>query len=279
LGARRNQLIGDASSARQALTDLLDCCWPAVLKTAAEPGDSLTWRAAMAVSCNPRQVAAMSLDGFAKAVRAELPAWGGKRRSWIILRAIYQAAVTPGGVDRDREAAAERAGYLTADWHRAVTELAAVQTTMVSVLEQLHLRHLVQTIPGLSAVGAAQILSETGDPARFDCARTWVKHAGICPRANESGKFKGQTKTSGRGRPGLRTAAWRAILGALPNNAVWAARHHHLTTRTKNPLKSGQARSALAAALLRQLYVVVTKQVAWDPAIAAGSKQMTAVVA
>ena len=59
------------------------------------------------------------------------------------------------------------------------------------MLDALELTELVTTIDGLSAVGAAAILAETGDPARFDCARTWVKHAGLCPRANESGTFAG----------------------------------------------------------------------------------------
>jgi len=35
-----------------------------------------------------------------------------------------------------------------------------------------------------------------------------------------------------------------------------------------NPLTPGQARAAIAAALLRQLHVVVTRRVRWDPAIA-----------
>jgi transposase len=274
LGARRNQLIDDATAARQAVVDLLCCAWPTVLETAARPADSLTWRAAMAVSCHPREVISMSLESFAEAVRTELLAWGGQgRRCWRILEAIYDAARCPGGIDWDRDAVAERAGFLIADWRRVLAELARIEATMIAVLDELHLRHLVETIPGLSAVGAAQILAETGDPTRFDGPRTWVKHAGICPRANESGKFKGQTRVSRRGRPGLRTAAWRAIWGALPGNAVWAARHHHLTTRADKPLKDGQARIALAASLLRQLYVVVTKRVAWDPAIAAGGQK------
>jgi transposase len=279
LGARRNRLIADASAARQGTTDLLGCCWPAVLKAASEPADSVNWRAAMAVSCHPGHVAAMGFDAFTEAVRTELPAWSAHRRSLIILRAIYKAAANPGGVAWDRDAAAERAGFMLGDWRRALAELAKVEAAMVSVLDELHLRHLVEPIPGLSAVGAAQILSETGDPTRYDCARTWVKHAGICPRANESGTFKGHTRMSGRGRPALRTAAWRAILGALPHNVVWAARHEHLTTRPQNKLTDGQARAALAASLLRQLYVVVTKKVAWDPAVAAGTKEMTAAVA
>ena len=76
-------------------------------------------------------------------------------------------------------------------------------------------------------VGAAAILAETGDPTRFDDAKAVVKHAGLCPRDNASGAFAGKTTISGRGRPLLRLAAWRAVWGALPHNPVFAARYTH----------------------------------------------------
>jgi transposase len=62
------------------------------------------------------------------------------------------------------------------------------------------------------------------------------------------------------------------VWGALPHNAVYTARYTHLRTRADNPLRDGQARAAIAAALLRQLFVVVTRRVAWDPTIAAGKE-------
>src|SRR5690606_33627757 len=157
--------------------------------------------------------------------------------------------------------------------------LTDVQGRMLDVLDALELTDLVTTITGLSAVGAAAILAEAGDPARFDSARTWVKHAGLCPRANESGNFSGQTKTSRRGRPALRTAAWRAVWGAIHHTPVYKARFDHLRTRPDNPLKAGQARAAIAAALLRQLFVVVTRRVAWDPTIAGGTQEVTPLAA
>jgi transposase len=214
----------------------------------------------------------MGYDVFAVAVRDELARWGGQRRNLRILRAVWAAALDPGGVERERAAACERARDALRDWRRALDELDDVQARMVEVLDALDLTDLVTTIDGLSAIGAAAILAEAGDPARFDSARTWVKHAGLCPRANESGNFAGQTKTSRRGRPALRTAAWRAVWGALPHNAVYAARFEYLRTRPDNPLKAGQARAAIAAAMLRQLFVVVTDRVAWNPAIAAGEE-------
>jgi transposase len=115
------------------------------------------------------------------------------------------------------------------------------------------------------------ILAQTGDPARYDSPRAWVKHAGLAPQANESGRYRGKTRQSGRGRPGLRVAAWRAIWGALRCNRVYAARHATLTSRDTNRLTNGQAHAALAAALLRQLHVVVTHRIPWDPAIASGA--------
>ena len=50
-----------------------------------------------------------------------------------------------------------------------------------------------------------------------------------------------------------------------------AARFTHLTTREDNRLARQQARTACAAALLRWIHVVITRQVPWDPAIAGGS--------
>ena len=269
LGARRNDVLVAVGSARLRLRDLLECAWPAVLSAASEPLDALTWRAAMAVATDPEQIAAMSLDAFAAAVREQLPRWGGARRNLRILRAIHAAAQAPGGVATERAAACERAAYALDDWHRALDQLADVEARMTAVLDTLGLTELVTTIDGLSVVGAAAILAETGDPARYDCARTWAKHAGLCPRANESGNFHGATTVSRRGRPALRTAAWRAIWGALRHNKIYADRYTHLTTRAGNPLRDGQARTAIAAALLRQLFVVVTRRVAWDPALAA----------
>jgi transposase len=270
LGARRDDQLVAAGAARQALRDLLECAWPAVLGTAADPLDALTWRAAMAVSSDPDQIAAMGYAAFAAAVTAELGHWGGQRRNLRILRAIWAAAQAPGGVAAERAAACERVADVLRDWHRALAEIADVEARMLTVLDALELTELVTTITGLSAVGAATILAQTGDPARFDCARTWVKHAGLCPRANESGTFTGTTKVSGRGHPALRTAACRAVWGALPHNPVYTARFQHLTSRADNPLRPGQARAAIAAALLRQLFVVVTRRIAWDPAIAGG---------
>ena len=151
---------------------------------------------------------------------------------------------------------------------------------MCAVLGELGLAGLVTSIDGLSAVGAAVILAETGDLSRFASARAVVKHAGLNPAENTSATLAGATRISRRGRPGLRTAAWRAVWAGMRHNRVLRARYAHLTGRAGgNRLSDGQARAACAAALLRWLYAVVTRRQAWDARIAAGTIPAAAVTA
>jgi len=142
---------------------------------------------------------------------------------------------------------------------------------MVGVLDALRLTGLVTSIPGLSALGAAVILAETGDPSRFATGRSVVKHAGLNPAENTSAASRGVTKVSRRGRPALRVAAWPAVWATLPANPVLAAKFTHLTGRDRHRLSAGQARVACAAALLRWLHAIVTSGQAWDPDIATGA--------
>ena len=164
-----------------------------------------------------------------------------------------------------RLGALERVALLLADWTDTHHRSRDTEARMSAVLDELQLTALATSITGLSAVGAAAILAETGDPRRFATARALVKHAGLAPREKLSGTFVGRTKLTGQGRPGLRLAAWRAVWGAQRANPVYAARYTHLTTREKNKLTPTQAQTVIAATILRHLHAVITTGQAWDP--------------
>lgn len=282
LGDRRRELVVAEGAARQRIRALLECAWPAALTAAAQPLGSITWRATMAVilaRCDDGDLGAVRRMGWARfqaAVRREVPRWGSSRVMWRIVRNLWEALRDSTGVLVHRHGALERTGEALVDWQRLRVQRADVEVRMVGVLDELDLTELVTTIPGLSAVGAAAILAETGDPLRFGSARAVVKHAGLAPRDNESGTFKGTSRISGRGRPGLRLAVWRAVWAALQHNDVYAERYRHLTTRETNRLTDHQARVAIGGALLRQLHAVIIHRVAWNPATAAGVKEVTA---
>jgi transposase len=275
LGARRARLVSEATACGQQVADLLSCAWPAALECAAKPLESTTWLACLSVitarcNGNPAKIRKMGREQFVAAVRGELPYWDAKRISHRVLGRVWDALSDTRGVSTQRRGALERVHLVMADWRSARARLGDVQTRMLEVLDQLGLRELVCSIDGLSGVGAAAILAETGDLARFASARSVVKHAGLNPTENTSATMRGQTRVSHRGRPQLRAAAWRAVWGALPHNPVLAAKFAHLTTRDTDRLAAGQARAACAAALLRWLYAVVTKRQPWDQRVASG---------
>jgi transposase len=205
---------------------------------------------------------------FEQVVRKELARRGKTRPCLRILRSLYTAMADPAGVFAHRLGAFERIGWLIEDWDTARAKLADTEARMVAVLDDLELTELACSVKGLSPVGAAAILAETGDLRRFTSSRAVVKHAGLAPRQRLSGTFAGRARLSGAGRPHLRTAAWRAVWGAVKSNPVYAERYRHLTTRETNKLKPTQAQTVLAGAILRQLHAVITTGRAWDPDIA-----------
>jgi transposase len=273
LGARREQLVVEMVSQVQQIRALLECVWPAALETAQQPFKSRTWAAALIVIIERDggeldRTRRLGLDRFGQAVRRQILKQGRQKPCIRIVRNLFAALTDQTGVLAHRPGAWERIGFLLADWQATAVKLADTETRMISDLDQLGLTELATSIPGVSAVGAAAILAETGDPHRFATGRALVKHAGLAPRENLSGTLIGRTKLSGAGRPGLRLAAWRAVWGTQRGNTVYAARYKHLTSREKTKLTATQAQTVIAAAILRQLHAVITTGRAWDPTIA-----------
>lgn len=273
LGARREQLITETSSQVQQMRDLLECVWPAVLQAARQPFRSHTWLAGLSIVVERdggdlARTRRLGAARFEHAIRRDILKRGGQKPCLPIMRTLFAALDDPAGVTAHRAGALERVQLLLEDWRYAHQRLDDTETRMLAVLEELQLTELVTSITGVSAIGAAAILAQTGDPHRFATARALVKHAGLAPREKLSGTFKGRTKLTGQGRPGLRLAAWRAVWGAQRANPVYAARYRHLTTTDTNKLKATQAQTVIAAAILRHLHAVITTGQAWDPAIA-----------
>jgi transposase len=201
-------------------------------------------------------------------VRREVTRGGGRKPCLRTVRGLFAALGDPAGVTAHRPGVLERVQLLMEDWQLTRTRLAETGSRMTGVVDELGLTALVTSITGLSAVGAAAILAETGDPRRFATGRALVRRAGLARRAKLSGAFAGRTRLTGQGRPGLRLAAWRAVWGAQRANPVYRARYQHLTCREQNKLRPTQAQTVIAAAILRQLHAVITTGQAWDPDIA-----------
>jgi transposase len=292
LGRRRAQLITAATASVQRIRDFLSVAWPTVTEACAGPFESKTWLAALQVVTSrcggdPGRLAALGLEEFTALVRAAVPAWGGTKGWAKICRQVFTALTdTEGVVTWSRRGLLRRCADELGDLARTRAQLRAVEADMVMVLGELGLSRLGD-IPGLTAVGAAAILAETGDPRRYDSSSSLVKHAGLSPSGNASGAFEGQAHISRRGRPGLRLAAWRAIWPMLRFNPVLAAKYAALTQAADAAAadagpqqgraaaaaaraRRATARVACAASLLRWIYCMVVHGTSWDAAVASG---------
>ena len=197
LGARREQLVVEMVSQVQQRRALFECVWPAALETAQQPFKSRTWTAALIVIIERDggeldRTRRLGVARFEQAVRRQIIRQGGQKPCMRIVRKLYAALADPTGVRAHRPGALERIGFLLADWQAAAVKLVDTERRMVAVLDQLQLTELATSIPGVSAVGAAAILAETGDPHRFATGRALVKHAGPAPREKLSGTFIGR---------------------------------------------------------------------------------------
>ncbi|HEY7433406.1 MAG TPA: IS110 family transposase [Streptosporangiaceae bacterium] len=292
LGRRRAQLVTAATASVQRIRDLLSVAWPVVTEACAGPFESVTWLAAVQLvtaRCggDPARLAALGPEEFTALVRAAVPGWGGTRGLGRICRRVFAALTdTEGVVSWSRRGLLRRVADELGDLARTRAQLRAVEADMVAVLGELGLSRL-GGIPGLTAVGAAAILAETGDPRRYDSSSSLVKHAGLSPSENASGAFEGQAHISRRGRPGLRLAAWRAVWPMLRHNPVLAAKYAALAGPAAQavPARPGasprhsaaaaaraKARVACAASLLRWIYCLVVHGTSWDPAAAGAGR-------
>jgi transposase len=282
LGRRRAQLITAASASAHRIRDFLSVAWPVVTETCAHPLLSRTWLAALQVvtgRCggDPARLAVMGEEAFTALVRAAVQDWGGKRSWGTISRRVFAALTdTEGVVAACRRGLLRRCADELGDLQRVRAQLRAVEADMVAVLDELGLSRL-GCIPALSAVGAAAILAEAGDPHRYDSSSSLVKHAGLSPSDNASGAFAGQAHISRRGRPGLRLTVWRAVWPMLQFNPVMAAKYQAMTSAAEGEAgaaaaraRRAKARVACAASLLRWIYSMVIHGTSWDPAVASG---------
>ena len=114
-------------------------------------------------------------------------------------------------------------------------------------------------IKGIGMVTAAVIVSEIGDIRRFHDPRQIQKMAGLSLKENSSGKHKGKTTISKRGRKRLREGLFRAMITMLATNQEFRAIHRRNLTREKNPLTKMESIIALCGKLIRVIFAILTK--------------------
>ena len=300
LGRRREALVRAATASVLRVRSFLSVAWPSAVTAAAAPFDSVTWLACLQAvtercGADPARLAALGEEQFLALATERARAWGASRADKRIARKVLAVLDDPDAVGWSRRGLFRRVADELGDLQRARAQLRAVEADMASVrADELSLSRLGD-IPGLTLTGAAVILAEAGDPRRYETSSSLVKHAGLSPADNSSGAFEGQSRISRRGRPALRTAAWRMIFPLLAHNPVMAAKYQALAAAAEDAAAASAARArpgsaraaqarravrsarakarvACAASLLRWIYFMAVHDAGWDPVAASGGR-------
>lgn len=120
------------------------------------------------------------------------------------------------------------------------------------------------SIKGVGIITAAGFIAEAGDLSRYQHPRQIQKLAGLSLKENSSGKHKGKTTISKRGRRRLRSLLFRAIMPIVAKNEEFRELHRYYTTREKNPLKKKQSLIVLCCKLIRIFFALASKKAQYD---------------
>ena len=144
-------------------------------------------------------------------------------------------------------------------------QLADVQQQLDKRCDEIPHAKNIKEISGIGESTLTGILAEIGDISRFDDVKAVQKLSGLGLVACSSGKHKGETKISYRGRKRLRYWLFQAAKSAVGHADEYRKLHTYYATRTDNPLKKMQSLIVIACKLLRVIYVILTKGTKYDP--------------
>ena len=123
----------------------------------------------------------------------------------------------------------------------------------------------ILAINGIGETILSGILAEMGDIRRFEVAKEIQKISGLGLVACSSGKHKGETRISHRGRKRLRYWLFLAAKSAVAHAEEFKNLHEYYTTRPENPLKKMQSLIVIACKILRIIFTILRTGCQYDP--------------
>ena len=202
-------------------------------------------------------------DIVAKGARGVLERWKKEVKRGVGIRRaeeLYTAASTTIGLTEGVLAARIELTALLQQFDLFNEQLETIMAQVLKILENIPGAAQMLTVPAVGVVTVAGFLAEVGDINNYDHGQQIIRLAGLNLRENSSGKRKGKTGISKRGRSRLRALLFRAVMPMVAKNPAFKALHQHYTTRSQNPLKKKQSIIALCGKLIRVLFTLGTKQ-------------------
>ena len=208
----------------------------------------------------PQDIVQLGPEGVNQLWRDKKLRAGGMKRALTLVEAAHNSIGLPGGNCARMEIQLLLEDFRTKQSQlEMITEVLEEETLSVPYADKL------LAIKGVGLITVAGFLAEVGDVRRFDSPKQIQKLAGLEVKENSSGKHRGRSSISKRGRKRLRKILFQVMLPMIQNNAEFGEIYQYFTTRQKNPLKGKQAIIAAGCKLIRVFYAILKHGVDYDP--------------
>lgn len=239
-------------------------------KPDAVSGRMVLWEAPL-----PEDIVALGVEGINRIWRdAKLRAVGLKRARILVNKAEHSV-----GSHEAPEAARVELRLLLKDYEMYSQRMEELMQTIEEKLKDIPYIDKLLEIKGIGMTTVCGFIAEVGDISRFDNPKQMQKLAGYAIVSNNSGKHKGESHISYRGRKRLRYVLYEAAVSVIGKNIEFKEIYHYYRSREKNPLKKMQAVIAVACKLIRVFYMILTKGVDYDGAKMMGDIRRQAALA
>lgn len=222
----------------------------------------------------PEKIMEMGVDKIVETWRKQMKRASLKRAERLVKAASRSVGRTSGKVAS--EASLQN---LLAEYDLYCQQYDKQEQLMQELLMQVPNADKLLDIKGVGLITAATFVGEVGDISRFQDPRQIQKLAGLNLVENSSGKHKGKTTISRRGRRRLRHSLFFSMIAMLGKNQEFRLLHQRNLMRENNPLNKMQSIIALCGKLIRVFFAILTKGVDYSPEKMLGDMEQSARVA
>ena len=209
----------------------------------------------------PKDIIALGTDGIKRIWHdAKLRGRGYSRVDQIVKYAESSVGLNH-GTDGSREAVKWFAGQII----ELGNKLDEIESMLNKKFREIPYAENLLEIKGIGETILSGILAEMGDITRFDDAKEIQKLSGLGLVSCDSGKHKGETKISHRGRKRLRYWLFQAAKSTVVHAEEFSMLHEYYTTRPNNLLKKMQSLIVIACKILRIIFTILKTGQRYDP--------------
>ena len=208
----------------------------------------------------PQDIVKLGIDGINKIWRdAKLRAAGPKRAKTLLTAAEHSI-----GSQEAPDSARIELKNLLGDYEIYRKREEELMEMIEQKLSEIPYIDKLLEIKGIGLKTVSGFIAEVGDITRFDDPKQLQKLAGYAIVECSSGKHKGESHISYRGRKRLRYVLYEAAISLIARNKEFKEIHQYYRSRKENPLKKMQSVIAVACKVIRIFYVILTKGVSYD---------------